>query len=109
MLPKRERITSRDRIKAIIKTKQVHITSPTLNIVAEVNQESFPRWVVICSKRLGNAVKRNRVRRIFNAAIANIRYNIGKKLDIVVFPKAVDGRLDRQRIEEALVGVLARI
>ncbi len=109
MLPKRERITSRDRIKAIIKNKRIHISSPTLNIVADVNQEPFPRWVVICGKRLGGAVKRNRIRRLFNAAIYNIRRKISKKVDIVIFPKADKPALDRASLELALESALARI
>ncbi len=106
MLPKRERITSRDRIKAIIKTKQVHKTSPLLNLIADVNQEAFPRWVVICSKRLGGAVQRNRIRRVFNAVISNIKHKVGKNIDIVIFPKVSADQLSKTRIESALLGVL---
>jgi ribonuclease P protein component len=109
LLPKRERITSRDRIKAIIKNKQVHITSPTLNLAADVNREPFPRWVVICSKRLGGAVQRNRIRRLFNAVICKIRHKINKKMDLVVFPKVSGKAIERARIEAALVAALSKI
>ncbi len=109
MLPKRERIVSRDRIKAIIKNKQIHITSPTLNLAADVNHEGFPRWVVVCSKRLGNAVIRNRIRRVFNSVICNIRHKIGKNMDVVIFPKVSTKSLDQSRIESSLLAALTRI
>ena len=109
MLPKRERIGSRDRIKAIIKTKQVHINSPLLNIVADVNQGPHPRWVVICSKRLGGAVIRNRIRRVFNAAISNIRHKINKNMDYVVFPKVSCDQLNANKISLALKDALAQL
>ncbi len=109
MLPKQERVTSRDRIKAIIKNKQVHITSPTLKLAADVNREAFPRWVVVCSKRLGGAVQRNQIRRKFNAVIYKIRHKTDKKMDIVIFPKASGKTVEPLGIELALLAVLARI
>ncbi len=108
MLPKRERIRSRKRIKAILKLKQIHITSPLLNIVAEVNHGSFPKWVVICTKRLGNAVRRNKVRRVFNSAISNIRHKINKNIDFLVFPKASDKNPAVSEIEMALEAALGK-
>jgi ribonuclease P protein component len=109
LLPKRERISSRARIKAILKTKQIHITSPLLNIVAEVNHEPFPRWVVICTKRLGGAVRRNRVRRVFLAALSKIRHKIDKKMDIIIFPKATNAVVTLGQVETALERSVARI
>ena len=109
MLPKRERIRSRERIKAILKTKQVHITSPLLNIIAEVNHESFPRWVVVCTKRLGQAVTRNRIRRVYLAAISKIRRNVNKNMDIIVFPMAANGPISLDQAASALERGVARI
>jgi ribonuclease P protein component len=109
LLPKRERITSRDRIKEILRKKQVHITSPLLNLTAEVNHGSFPRWVVICTKRLGNAVQRNRTRRKFLSVISKISYNIAENMDIIVFPKAYNSKLGADQIRAALEGSLRKL
>ena len=109
LLPKRERITSRDRIKAILRIKQVHITTPLLNIVAEVNHGSFPRWVVICTKRVGNAVQRNRIRRLFISAIARIRHKINKNIDIIVFPKVFNRKLGVDQVETALEANIVKL
>ncbi|MDD5594128.1 MAG: ribonuclease P protein component [Candidatus Margulisbacteria bacterium] len=107
LLPKRERIVSRGRIKGLLKRKRFHFSSPLLNVVAEENNNSFPRWVVICSKRLGNAVVRNRTRRTTLAAISNIRLNINKNIDIVVIPKSTG--LGSRALEVILTGSLAKI
>jgi ribonuclease P protein component len=87
LLPKRERISGKGRIKELLTRKCYYFSSPLLKLIAEENNNMFPRWVVICSKRLGNAVARNRIRRVYQAAICKIRHNIVKNIDVVVVPR----------------------
>ena len=89
LLPKKERIASNREIKGILNRKQFRFSSPLLNITAEENNGSVSRWVVVCSKRLGKAVVRNRIRRMVLSAVANIRHKINKNVDAVIFPKSM--------------------
>ncbi|MBN3033112.1 MAG: ribonuclease P protein component [Candidatus Saganbacteria bacterium] len=107
MLPKRERITDKNRIKGILNRKQYSYSSPTLKIIAEENNGSFPRWVVICPGRLGNAVVRNRIRRAYQAAISRIRRNVAKNIDIVIMPR--ETKVNCPTLIGLLTGALERL
>jgi ribonuclease P protein component len=63
--------------------------------------------VVVCSKRLGNAVVRNRIRRVYQATIYKIKNNIAKNIDIVVIPRQTCG--SSSGLERSLNDCLARL
>ena len=103
LLPSNERIRKNREIQAILKRRQLTFNSPLLRIVAELNQLKAPRLVVVCSKALGSAVTRNRIRRVIIGKYGDIRRKIGKNIDMVVFPRgAVDAGLRAGEIEKAL-------
>lgn len=93
MLPKRERITAGKEIKSILGRKQLTWSSPLLSFVAEENNFLYSRLAVVCSKRLGSAVVRNRTRRLVVNAFLKIRRNYTKNADIVIVPKKVSDKL----------------
>jgi ribonuclease P protein component len=88
LLPKRERISRGSEIAAIRKRKQFHLTSPLLYIIGEENKLPYSRMAVICRAGIGNAVERNRTKRIITAAYANIRHKIDKNMNLLLMPKA---------------------
>lgn len=47
------------------------------------NRCKLTRFGITTSKKIGNAVKRNRARRVIRASLANIRENLPKGFDIV--------------------------
>ena len=91
MLPKPERLSKDSEIKATLKAKHYTSKSPLLSLVGRANREACSRVVVVTPKKLGNACKRNRIRRVFSAAYSKIRLNIAKNVDLVLFPKKIDG------------------
>jgi len=93
LLPKRQRIRRGIEIKQILKQKQIHFSSPLLSLSAIENSLAEPRLVVVCSKKIGSAVVRNRVRRVVTAAFASIWHNIGKKVDMVIVPRSINASL----------------
>ncbi|MFH1387168.1 MAG: ribonuclease P protein component [bacterium] len=90
MLPRDERIASGAQIKAIIRKKQFQFSTPLLYIVAARNNQRLSRLVVVCKKALGNAVKRNKTRRRIVSAYKDIKHNMTKNIDIVIFPKEAE-------------------
>lgn len=89
MLPRRERLVKGREIKRILSDKQFRFSSPLLYIAGELNSLPYSRVVVVCSRKLGGAVIRNRVRRTVLAAFYKIRHKIRQNMDLVLLPKAV--------------------
>jgi len=87
LLPKKERSLSGREIKQILKDKQYKYSSTLLSMAAQEKSKENPRLVVVCSKALGNAVKRNRTRRVVIQAYQNIWHNNAKKYDMVIIPR----------------------
>jgi len=92
LLPKKERLFKERDIKAVIKSRQFKAGGALLNLVACENKLQLPRLAIVTPRKLGNAVKRNRVRRRLFEIFAEIKPNIARNVDMVVFPSlgAVD-------------------
>ena len=88
MLPKSARLSSEREIRQTIKDKQYESKSPLLYLVANDNSLDESRLAVVIPKKLGRAVTRNRLRRLFQAAFARIKHKIAKNIDMVVFPRS---------------------
>lgn len=87
MLPKRERLTREQEIKGVIRAKQYESKGPLLYFVARDNSLQFSRLMVVTPKKLGQAVKRNRLRRQIYEIFAKLKPKIPICVDLVVFPK----------------------
>lgn len=109
MLPKSARLSSEREIRQTIKDKQYESKSPLLYLVANDNSLDESRLAVVIPKKLGKAVARNRVRRVFQAAFANIRHKIAKNIDLVVFPRSAAFGKTAPEIEVGLGECLNRI
>lgn len=87
MLPKRERIARGSEIKAIIREKQFEGKAPLLYFVGRENGLGFSRATIVTPGKLGNAVIRNRLKRVFSEAYRKKRHNIAKNIDFVIYPR----------------------
>ncbi|MBI5399699.1 ribonuclease P protein component [Candidatus Saganbacteria bacterium] len=107
MLPKRLRLTSDREIKEIISTKVHRIHTPLFSFSARPNGLSYSRMAVVTSRKIGIAVVRNRLRRLFKAAFLKIYDKNVKNYDIVLFPKSLAAdrkpKVLSRYLEEALI------
>lgn len=67
------------------------------------------RLGAIVSGKIGNAVKRNRIRRIFQEAFRAARINLVQKLDIVIIPRQKAVECTYWEAKEFLDKVISRI
>lgn len=108
LLPKPERLSNSSDIKATLKVKQYTSSTPLLSLVARDNKQLFSRLVVVTPKKLGNACKRNRIRRVYYAAYGKIRHKIAKNIDLVVFPRIGEQVFTMDLSKEALCRCLCK-
>ena len=87
MLPKRSRLAVGREIKETLKEKQYSGGGPLLSFVARDNSRRGSRVTIVVPRGIGNAVARNRARRVFAAAFSKISDNLAKNVDIVLYPK----------------------
>jgi putative membrane protein insertion efficiency factor/ribonuclease P protein component len=76
------RISRGAEIKKILRQKQFHFTSPLLYFTGQDNKKA-ERILVICSKKLGSAVSRNRIRRQIVGWYIKNRHKIAKNIDMI--------------------------
>ena len=88
MLPKKERIKKGSEIKEIIRSKTNSFSTPLLYLLAKENSGNHNRLAIICSKKLGKAVVRNKIRRVLMQAYLKNKHIIKKNNDIVIIPRS---------------------
>ncbi|MFH1684533.1 MAG: ribonuclease P protein component [Candidatus Margulisiibacteriota bacterium] len=109
MLPKSARISSEREIRKTIKNKQYESSSPLLYLVANDNSLDGSRLAVVIPKKIGKAVVRNRLRRVFQAAFSEIRHKMAKNIDIVLFPRRASVGFNLKQAAECLGQSIKRI
>jgi len=89
LLPKQERLSLAREIKRVAGARQYSGKSPLLYLVARDNALMVSRLAVVVPKSLGNAVKRNRLRRRISSVFAVLKAKIIVPVDIVAYPRMV--------------------
>lgn len=72
------------------------------------NTKSRPRVGVLTSKRLGKAVFRNRIRRLFKEGFRQIKDKIKDSVDVVIIPRARSKELSLKQISQGLEEVFKK-
>jgi len=80
-----------------------------LQVFCRPNRLKQPRFGISVSARLGNAVRRNQVKRWVREAIRKNKTLIGSGLDVVIHPKSGVVTGDQRAIEKELQDLLASI
>lgn len=109
MLPKSLRLTTTKDIERVIKQKQYTFNSPSFNLYARRNDLPVSRLAVSASKKIGNAVIRNRLRRKFKAEFYKNREMLGMSVDMVVFPRKACVACDNAMFGSEVLGALAHL
>ncbi len=87
MLPKNARLTTTKDIERVIKQKQFSFNSSSFNLYARLNNLPVSRLAISASRKVGNAVKRNSIRRRIKAEFYLKREAFNSGMDIIVFPR----------------------
>jgi len=93
LLPKRERLADGREIKKVLNQKKKYFSCPLFYLAGNENNFTSSRLAVVCSSKLGNAVKRNLIRRRIKRAFASIWRNNNKKHDVVAVARGRVGLL----------------
>ena len=86
MLPNNERLTTQRAIKAAIREKEFDLKTPLLYLAGRLNQQKNSRLVVVASKKLGEAVARNRIKRLVREAFKIVKVEFKVPVDLAIFP-----------------------
>lgn len=86
MLPKKERLSKTRDIEEALKQRQYVFKGPLLYLIARDNHLRYSRLAVAASRKLGPAVRRNRLRRLVSEALSCIKNRMEKQVDMVVYP-----------------------
>jgi ribonuclease P protein component len=83
---RKERIKKRSDFITTYK-KGVHLESQHLRISIILNNREWSRLGLTVSKKIGNAVQRNHVKRLLREYFRTTRHNLAEKYDIVITAK----------------------
>ena len=66
------------------------------------NRYGFTRFGITSSKKVGNAVKRNRARRVLRQSVRNIGFDMNGGYDIILVARAKTAYVKQQQVEAQL-------
>ncbi len=89
-----------------VKREGKRITTRFFNVVSCRSGLGNPRVGIVVGRRLGNAVVRNRGKRIFRELVRHTYQCFVKGNDIVIFPKRLALELNHQRLHDAWITTL---
>lgn len=78
------------------------------SIVVAGSRQTESRIGIVATKKMGGAVVRNRLRRVFREAYRLLRPQIRGGFDLVVLPKIPQGKIKRQDAERSLISLFRR-
>lgn len=105
-----------DRLRFLRKTADIErvkregrrVQTPFFNLVTCPSATAGIRVGIVVSKRLGGAVRRNRVKRIFRELARRLWCQLGGGRDLVVFPKREALLTPPQTLRESWTAALRR-
>ena len=66
------------------------------------NRYGFTRFGITSSKKVGNAVRRNRARRVIRQSVRNIGFDMTQGYDIILVARAKTAYVKQQQVEAQL-------
>ena len=70
------------------------------------NRDGFARFGVPSSKKIGNAVKRNRARRLLRASVRGLNIDMTQSVDIILVPRGKTPYVKQQQVQAQLKTLL---
>lgn len=103
-----ERIRKRSDFQNIFKSAK-KLNKNFLTIYWSSNRIQYSRFAVITSKKFGNAVRRNRVKRIIREVYRKNKESFGKGIDWIILPKGDWQRIDYWQAERLILDAIKKV
>ncbi len=106
--PKSVRLTKKSEFKNVFESGDFFKNS---NIVFHVfkNDRGCSRIGIVARKKIGNAVRRNRIKRVFREAFRVNKFKLTEHMDIIIMPRINTGELTFKSAAEHLLWLFNRI
>jgi ribonuclease P protein component len=104
---KRERLSRKKEFEEVF-AKGKRLSDANLILYVHPNALGYPRLGLVVSARFGNAVRRNRFKRLMREAFRLNKKNIPEGLDIVVIP-GKSPELSMQKLAASMLRLLGRL
>jgi ribonuclease P protein component len=105
--PKQQRLLKRKEFTKILK-QGLKVVHPNMVVLALPNDQDLSRVGLIVSRKVGNAIVRNRAKRRLRESYRTLS-NKPAGLDIVVIARFSIGRASQQQVDQALSQCLSRL
>jgi ribonuclease P protein component len=105
--PKASRLLRRPHFSRVFETG-LRVQGRFLTILLIPNDTGRPRLGIVASRKLGNAVKRNRAKRLIREAFRRSNSPAGRGLDVVVIPRREIFDAAYSNLEQDFRGALRR-
>jgi len=91
-----------------LKSKGKSVGSKNLVLIFYKNDLDFNRYAVLASKKVGNSVKRNRVRRLIKESLRTQKQDIKQGYDILFIARSQAARATFAEVSESMNITLTR-
>jgi ribonuclease P protein component len=108
MLPKKNRIPKGDFKNIFSKGKPIYTNYFILKYIQNPNLKN-PQFAVVASKKVGNAVKRNRTKRIIREILRMYTPKVKSTIQIIIICKPSITSVKHQQLEKEISSVLGKI
>lgn len=99
MLPRERRLSRSADVRAVLRRGRRHASACTVVHVRDRRDTEPGRMTAVASKRVGNAVERNRAKRVLRAATAQVGVADGVDVAVVARQRAVSASSDEVAAE----------
>jgi ribonuclease P protein component len=106
-LPKSRRLHSREDFSAVYEAKVRESRGP-LMVYAKPNSKGYTRMGLSTSRKVGNAPRRNRIRRMLREAFRHLQHDLPVGYDLLVVVRAHEP-MPLLEYQKLLTGIAARL
>ncbi|MCP5005170.1 MAG: ribonuclease P protein component [Planctomycetes bacterium] len=103
-----ERLRKRKEFQTVFQKGKV-FGNDQITVYALLNKTEISRLGITVGRKFGNAVKRNRLKRIFREAYRLNKHLLNRSVDLIIIPRSGFSDLALKSIEEKFKNLLVRI
>ena len=104
-LPKNERLRSKRDFSAIFRENK-KIKGKNISLLVRENSQQGRRVAFVVSKKVGNAVKRNKIKRLLRESYRRQKYILDENRDVIFIAKSCIVKADSRNINTEVTELL---